>query len=198
MDIQGFIKNPVRLAYIGVVVLLQILIVIKLPEIGRHRGEGKKIVQRQRLAVLLLQVISLAVVIGAPYSDRWGVAALGEGNAIRYLGLVLFALGFTAMNWAEATLGKQFSVQVTIQEGHTLVTEGLYRYVRHPRYLGIIIYNVGLSLVYRSWLAVVLVAILTGVLLWRIQDEEVLMQREFGVEWQSYSTQSWRLIPFVY
>lgn len=198
MDLQGFIRNPVRLAYIGVVVLLQVLIVIQIPEVGRNRGEGKKIVQRQRLAVLLLQVISLAVVIGAPYSDRWGVATLGEGNAIRYLGLVLFALGFTAMNWAEAILGKQFSVQVTIQEGHTLVTEGLYRYVRHPRYVGIIVCNVGLALVYRSWLALVLVAALIGVLLWRIQDEEALMQSEFGMEWQNYSTQSWRLIPFVY
>jgi len=102
------------------------------------------------------------------------------------------------MNWAEAKLGKQFSIQATIQEGHTLVTEGLYRHVHHPRYLGIIVSNVGLSLVFRSWLALVLVAVLTGVLLWRIHDEEALMRQEFGAEWQSYSSRSWRLVPFVY
>ena len=198
MDISGFIRNPVRLAYIGVAVLLQVLIVIRMPEIGRKPDKGKKTVQCQRMAVLMLQVISLAIVIGAPYSDRSGVATFGAGNAIRYLGLALFALGLAAMNWAEAKLGKQFSIQATIQEGHTLVTEGLYRYVRHPRYLGIVVNNVGPSLVFRSWLALVLVAVLTGVLLWRIHDEEALMRQEFGAEWQSYSSRSWRLVPFVY
>jgi protein-S-isoprenylcysteine O-methyltransferase Ste14 len=146
----------------------------------------------------MLQVISLAIVIGAAYSDRRGAGTFGEGNAIRTLGLVLFVVGFAAMNWAEATLGKQFSVQVTIQDGHMLVTEGLYRYVRHPRYLGIIVYSVGLSVVFRSWLTLVLVAVLIGVLLWRIHDEEALMRQEFGVEWQSYASRSWRLVPFVY
>ena len=70
MDISGFIRNPVRLAYIGVAVLLQVLIVIRMPEIGRKPDKGKKTVQCQRMAVLMLQVISLAIVIGAPYSDR--------------------------------------------------------------------------------------------------------------------------------
>jgi len=198
MDIPGFFENPVRLAYIVTVVFLQVLVVIKFPEIGRKRDEGKKVVQRQRLAVVLLQVITIAIIIGAPYCDRRGIATLGGGNPFRYLGLALFVLGFMVMNWAEATLGKQFSVQVTIQEGHTLVTEGLYRYIRHPRYLGIIVYNVGISLVFLSWLALILVVALAGVLLWRVQDEEALMRQEFGTEWQRYASRSWRLIPFVF
>jgi protein-S-isoprenylcysteine O-methyltransferase Ste14 len=198
MDVQGFAGHPARLAYIVLVVLLQVFVVIKFPEVGRNRGKGTKTVRRQRLVVLLLQVIPLAIVIAAPYSDRRDIAVLGGLEIVRYLGLGLFALSFITMNWAEASLGKQFSVQVTIQEDHKLVTDGLYGYLRHPRYLSIIMFNVGISLVYRSWLALILVAALTLVLLWRIYDEEAFMHQEFWTEWEAYSRRSWRLIPFVY
>lgn len=198
MDAQGFLGHPARLGYVVLIALLQVFVMVKMPEVGRNRGEGNKIVHRQRLAVLLLQVLSLAIVITAPYSDRRDIAVLGEFEPVRYLGLGLFALGFITMNWAEASLGKQFSVQVTIQEDHKLVTGSLYRYLRHPRYLSIIIFNVGISLVFHSWLALILVAALTLVLLWRIHDEEAFMHQEFGTDWEAYAKRSWCLIPFVY
>lgn len=197
-DLRGFMSDPVRPGYAVIVVLLQIFIVIRLPEVGSNRGKGKKTVRRQRLAVLLLQVLSLAIVITAPYCDRRNIAVLGEVEILRYFGLVLFAVGFIGMTWAEASLGKQFSVQVTIQNSHRLVTDGPYRYMRHPRYLGIMLFTTGISLVFRGWLALILVAVLTLVLIWRIHDEEALMQQEFGTDWETYSQRSWRLIPFVY
>jgi protein-S-isoprenylcysteine O-methyltransferase Ste14 len=64
--------------------------------------------------------------------------------------------------------------------------------------LGIILFTMGISLVYRSWLALILVAALTLVLIWRIYDEEALLHQEFGTDWEAYSQRSWRLIPFVY
>jgi protein-S-isoprenylcysteine O-methyltransferase Ste14 len=197
-DLQGFMAHPARVGYVALVILLQGFVLLKFPGIGRTRGEGTKTVRRQRLAVLLLQVIPLATVIVAPYSDRRAIGVLGEYAIMRYLGLVLFALGFITMNWAEAALGKQFSIQVTLQEGHALVTDGPFRLLRHPRYLSIIVFNLGIALVFRSGIALLLVVALTVVLLWRIHDEEAFMRAAFGNEWEAYSRQSWRLIPFVY
>jgi protein-S-isoprenylcysteine O-methyltransferase Ste14 len=102
------------------------------------------------------------------------------------------------MHWAVACLDKQFSVQVTIQEDHRLVTDGPYRYLRHPRYAGVIMVFLGISLVFRSWLALPLVGTLALVLIWRIQDEEALLRREIGSDWEAYSKTTWRLIPFVF
>jgi protein-S-isoprenylcysteine O-methyltransferase Ste14 len=197
-DIQGFIANPARLGYAILIVLMQIIIVIKLPEAGRNRGRGKQTVARQRIALLLLQLIPLAIVVIAPYCDRRAIFTINASEFIRYLGLGLFVLGMIGMHWAEARLDKQFSVQVTIQENHQLITDGPYRYIRHPRYLGIIIFISGIALIFRSWLALILVAALTIVLFWRIYDEEMLMRNQFGAAWDTYCRKSWRLIPFVY
>ena len=197
-DVQGFVAHPARLGYVTLMVLLQIFITLKFPNAGRTGGEGTKTLGRQRVAVMLMQVFSLAIVVAAPFSDRRDFAVIDGVEAVRYAGLVLFAFGFFAMNWAEASLGKQFSIQVTIQQDHQLVTDGLYRYLRHPRYLAIIIFNVGLALVFRSWLALILTAALTTVLLWRIHDEEAFMHQEFGAAWEAYSRKSWHLIPYVY
>jgi protein-S-isoprenylcysteine O-methyltransferase Ste14 len=197
-DLQGFIDHPVRLGYAVIVVLLQIFVVIRLPEVGGRRATGENITPRERLTLVPLQVIPLAIVIVAPYCDRREIAVLGELDLLRYLGLALFTSGFLGMHWAEAFLDKQFSVYVTLQEDHKLVTEGPYRHLRHPRYLGIIIFTAGISLVFRSWLALILVAALALVLIWRIQNEEALMHREFGTDWEAYSQRSWRLIPYVY
>lgn len=197
-DIRGFITNPARLGYIVLVVLVQLFIVVKFPEVGRSRA-GEKTVRRQRVAVLLMQAFSLAIVIVAPYSDHRSIAVLSDdAQIIRYPGLVLFSIGLILTTWAEAKLGKLFSMEVTIQADHKLVTDGLYQYLRHPRYLGILLFSIGISLVFRSWLTLLLVLAMTLVLLWRIHDEEALMHEEFGPAWESYSRRSWRLIPFVY
>jgi protein-S-isoprenylcysteine O-methyltransferase Ste14 len=196
--VRGFLADPARLAYVILVSLIQAVLVIFWPGVGRQGRAGAQVVRRQRTVVVLMQVLTLAIIILAPFCDRRGIAVFDDTAYLRYLGLVLFALGFIGMNWAEAALGKQFSVQVTLQEDHQLVTSGPYRYLRHPRYACILLYNLGLALLFRSWLALLLVGLLAGVLLWRIRDEEMFMHLAFGSEWESYSQRSWRLIPWVY
>jgi protein-S-isoprenylcysteine O-methyltransferase Ste14 len=102
------------------------------------------------------------------------------------------------MNAAVVTLGRQFSIDVTIQKNHKLITGGIYRFIRHPRYLGIMMFMSGISLVFRSWISVFLSVLTAAILIWRINDEERLMHREFGGVWENYRSKSRRLIPFIY
>ncbi len=78
------------------------------------------------------------------------------------------------------------------------MTEGVYRYLRHPRYLGIVVFTLGFALVFRSGVGLALVPAETFVLLWRIGDEEALLRSEFGPAWDAYAERSWRLVPFVF
>ena len=102
------------------------------------------------------------------------------------------------MQAGEKYLAKQFSIEVTLQNDHQLIQSGPYKFIRHPRYLGILTFFVGISLTFRSLLGVFIVIALVGVLIWRIFAEEKLMRQAFGKEWEEYQSKTWRLIPFVF
>nr|MBP7689725.1 isoprenylcysteine carboxylmethyltransferase family protein [Thermoflexales bacterium] len=81
---------------------------------------------------------------------------------------------------------------------HQLITSGPYRYVRHPRYVGIFAFNLGVALTFNSLLATLLAVGLLLVLMWRIGTEETMLRQAFGSDWTAYAQRSWRFIPFVY
>ncbi|MBN2257924.1 MAG: hypothetical protein JW704_08880, partial [Anaerolineaceae bacterium] len=66
------------------------------------------------------------------------------------------------------------------------------------RYLGGFVQGIGLSLLFRSWLGLILTAVFLAIILFRIRDEEALMAREYNQEWRSYCDRSWRLLPLIY
>ena len=197
-DIAGFIHNPFRLAFIIMMAILSVFVIIFVPDEGRSHGEGKKLVKRQKLSLLLLQIIPPMIILLSPFFDHRGIGLFGENSIIRLIGLVISFLGFILMNWSVMILGKQFSVDVTIQENHKLITNGPYKYIRHPRYLGIIVFFTGVSLVFLSRISIMLSLILLIVLLWRIKDEEDLMHKEFKKDWEYYKKRTFSLIPFIY
>jgi protein-S-isoprenylcysteine O-methyltransferase Ste14 len=195
---RGFFAHPVRVAYGVVVVLVIVVALTLLPDGGRGRREGTKTVARQRIAVLLLQILGVGTIVVAPWGDGRGIGVLPLGDAARYAGLALFAAGYGVVLWATAVLGKQFSVQVTIQAGHKLITSGPYRLVRHPRYTGIVMFLAGYGLMFLSWWALCIVGGVAVVLAWRIHDEEGLLREQFGSQWDDYARRSRRVIPFMY
>lgn len=181
-NVTGFASSGVRLAYAATVVVVQVLVEVLFPGAKTASEEGVETVPRQRVAVVLLQILSVGVFLVAGYTDRRGLFPLGMPSAGRYLGVCLFALGMLTVSWVEWVMGRQFSVQVTIQLEHRLLTTGPFRIIRHPRYLGIVIFTLGAAMVFNSWPAVVTVGLLLMVLMWRIRDEETLMDAHFGAE----------------
>ena len=76
--------------------------------------------------------------------------SLNYGDGGRAAGFIFMIPGFLLMQTAEKYLDKQFSVQVTLQENHKLIQNGPYRFIRHPRYLGITAFFLGISITFRS------------------------------------------------
>jgi len=197
-DISGFLDHPARLFFFLLVLVLNAFAAIRIPEIGKGRPVEKTTIRRQHLAVAFLQILSLALVLVGPFCDRRGIAVMAGVDILRYAGLCLYSCGFLLMHASEWSLGKQFTMEVSIHEGHTLLTDGPYRHIRHPRYLGIMVFSIGVALVFRSWIALICAVATALVLLWRIHDEEALLHQEFGAEWEAYVQRSWRLIPYVW
>lgn len=131
------------------------------------------------------------------YTDRKELWTI-DGDTIRWLGVALFAAGGALRIWPVFVLGHRFSGLVVIQPGHTLVTNGVYRVIRHPSYLGLLINSLGWSLAFRSAAGVLLTLSLIPPLLARIHAEENLLHSEFGDEYNAYRPYTWRLIPGIY
>jgi protein-S-isoprenylcysteine O-methyltransferase Ste14 len=131
------------------------------------------------------------------YTDRMNFWTFG-GEGVRWFGALLYMIGGVLRLWPVFVLGKRFSGLVAIQPGHRLMTEGLYRRLRNPSYLGMIIIAVGWALAFRSGVGLLLTALMLIPLIARIQSEEALLSAQFGSEYEAYCARSWRLIPWIY
>jgi protein-S-isoprenylcysteine O-methyltransferase Ste14 len=201
-DVRGFLALPPRRGYGWLIVGFALAVgyqAIDAPEgIRGSSGREDKLVGRQHIVRRAVELLLLWALLFLPFADRRGMAVFAASQAARWAGVALVGLGLGLVFWSGLALGKMYSADVTVQEGHHLVTTGLYRHIRHPRYLGAVLTGFGLALTFRSWLGLLLAVAFIGIIASRIRDEEVFMRQEFGAEWEDYCRHSWRLIPFLY
>jgi protein-S-isoprenylcysteine O-methyltransferase Ste14 len=131
------------------------------------------------------------------YTDRLDFWTI-DGDAIRWVGVLLFAVGGALRVWPVFLLGNRFSGLVAIQPGHTLLTTGIYSIIRHPSYLGLLVASLGWALAFRSAVGVLLTLLLLPPLLARIRAEETLLHSQFGDAYDAYCRRTSRLIPGLY
>ena len=141
--------------------------------------------------------VILALVLVPPFCDRRNVWTI-DGDTVRYFGLILFFAGSILRLAAAFALGHRFSGLVAIQPDHQLKTNGLYRYIRHPSYTGLLVAMIGWVLVFRSAIGLLLNIPLFLLLLSRMNDEEKFLETHFGGHYRAYREKTRRLIPFVY
>jgi protein-S-isoprenylcysteine O-methyltransferase Ste14 len=164
---------------------------------GANLSPGVREDRVNRWVIVAFGLIGLVAAYLPAYTDRKEFCTL-DGDAIRWLGVVLFAAGGALRIWPVFVLGHRFSGLVAIQPGHTLVTTGLYRVIRHPSYLGLLVNSLGWALAFRSGVGVLLTALLIPPLVARIRAEERLLRSQFGGEYEVYCSRASRLIPGVY
>ena len=158
---------------------------------------GEREDRGNRWVIAAFGVISLLLGYVPAYDDRTELWTI-DGDAVRWLGVVLFAAGGALRMWPVFVLGRRFSGLVAIQPGHTLVTDGVYGVIRHPSYLGFFVGSLGWALAFRSGLGVLLTALLIPPLLARINAEERLLRSHFGEEYDAYCRRTSRLLPGIY
>lgn len=114
-------------------------------------------------------------------------------------GFVVFIFNSVLRYQAITTLGSFYNPRVAIYQEHCLITEGIYRRIRHPMYLSAILNVIAISLIFSSWgaLLIMLFAVLPAVV-YRINIEEEFLLKHLGSEYQRYMEQSKRMIPGIW
>src|SRR6266508_578393 len=164
---------------------------------GGNLSPGEREDRGNRWVLVAFGLIGLLLAYLPAYTDRTDFWSL-DGDAVRWLGVVLFAAGGALRIWPVFVLGRRFSGLVAIQPGHTLVTGGIYGVIRHPSYLGLLVGSLGWGLAFRSGIGVLLAALMIPPLLARIRAEERLLRTQFGAEYEAYRRCTSRLIPGIY
>lgn len=126
-----------------------------------------------------------------------GWSALGLPAAARWIGAPLLAAGVGLAMWARFTLGRSSTVTAVPAPDAALVTDGPYRWLRHPIYsAGLLLFPGGVLLT-DSGLVLLAGALVLGVLEIRTRREEALLLERFGDAYRRHMLRTRRWLPRV-
>jgi protein-S-isoprenylcysteine O-methyltransferase Ste14 len=188
-----FFSHPARIVL--VVILLALAVASFFTQVNLSTGVRED--RGNRWIIAAVSIIALLCAYLPAYTDRKELWTI-DGDAVRWLGVLLFAVGGVLRLWPVFTLGRRFSGLVAIQPGHALVTHGIYGVIRHPSYLGLLINALGWVLAFRSIVGILLTLLMIPPLVARMNAEERLLRSEFGDAYDAYRARTSRLIPGLY
>jgi protein-S-isoprenylcysteine O-methyltransferase Ste14 len=164
----------------------------------RTRNSGGNV--RDRGTQLMLWIVIFGAITACDWiSGSHAPTMFGGAHWLKICSILVLALGLVIRWTAILSLGKSFSANVAIQPSQTVYRGGLYRWVRHPSYLGMLIIFLAIGIHSRNWIALFAVLVPTTLaLLYRIHVEEIALNQAFGVAYASYSKSTRRLLPFIY
>jgi len=90
------------------------------------------------------------------------------------------------------------TAKLKIVKEHKLVKDGLYKHIRHPLYLGEILRNLGVVVIFSSVYGILIVLLASTFLFFRMDIEEKMLISVFGEEYKKYKRNTKRLIPHIY
>lgn len=116
---------------------------------------------------------------------------------ISFAGVIIVILGIWGRNYSIKFLGRYWSGDIEIKNGHRIIKEGPYALMRHPAYLAMILNGVGLCLIPNSYYSLLFTFLCyVPALLARMYLEESIFIKEFGQEYLDYKKEVYAMLPF--
>jgi protein-S-isoprenylcysteine O-methyltransferase Ste14 len=184
----------------GGMLVMQVYFASRVRQAGERVAADRQAIEREGwwYAVVRgigsLALIAFLVLYGI-YPSWMGGLLVPLPDWLRWTGAAVGAGSFVLYGWAQATLGKEWSPHLQMRQEHDLVTWGPYARIRHPIYLALIGFLLGIALVTANWFFIGLLVVSVVVLALRIPKEEQMMIEDFGQAYVEYMARTGRLIP---
>lgn len=114
---------------------------------------------------------------------------------MRWAGAGFNVLTLGLLAWVHHTLGPNWSSNIEIRQGQTLVTNGPYRWMRHPMYSVLILWALSIFLLTASWLFGLIFVFFFVWFTWRTSVEETMLLSHFGEPYRTYMQHTGRFLP---
>ena len=116
--------------------------------------------------------------------------------AVGWIGVLVLLAYLWLFRESHRQLGKNWSITLEIRETHKLVTNGLYRFVRHPMYSAFWLWAIAQAMLLPNWIAGFAGLAGIGILYFsRINKEEAMMREIFGSEYDAFCAKTGRIFP---
>lgn len=155
-----------------------------------RRGPDEAVLMAAMFITMMILPLAHLATGGFAFADYvlpgWAVAA---GVFLEVPSLLVF--------WrSHADLGRNWSPGLEVRDGHTLVTHGIYRRIRHPMYAAIWLSVLAQPLLIHNWIAGFLVLpAFAAMWIIRVPREEAMLRRRFGTDWDGYCRRAGRVAP---
>lgn len=168
-------------------------------EVMKRREGGRKGEVSSRGLLKLIKAAKIGVLAGimvqtvAP--EVFPIAQ--DAAAVRVIGVSLYTAGLLLAVAGRLQLGGNWSdiESARVSAHHSVISSGLYRYIRHPIYVGDLLLLIGLELSLNSWLVLAVLLMAPVVLFQAVREEKKLLESLPGYD--SYCESTKRFIPFV-
>jgi protein-S-isoprenylcysteine O-methyltransferase Ste14 len=162
------------------------------------RFSTKSVKKRETSLERVQHLIPLILGFWLLFEKNWNgldMRLVPDTPAAWWPGLVLTAVGVTISIWARVSLGTNWSAVVTLKDGHELIRKGLYRWVRHPIYTGILLAMIGEATIkghLRGWLGFLIVWAAFYI---KARREEGFLRQEFGDGFEEHTRHTGMFFP---
>lgn len=113
-----------------------------------------------------------------------------------FIGTIVFVFALWLLWRSHADLGRAWRLTTEVKAGQRLVSDGVYKYIRHPMYAAHLLWGIAQALLIWNWISgPVSLVIFIPLYFLRVTREEKVMLEEFGDEYQVYMNRTGRIIP---
>jgi protein-S-isoprenylcysteine O-methyltransferase Ste14 len=161
---------------------------------------AKRPAKRERVGERAGYIIFMLLGFFLLYSGDPRFGALNQRFApekpwLDYLGAAMTLAGVLFAIWARYTIGKEWSAEIQIKQGHELIRLGPYAHIRHPIYSGILVALAGTALSINRYRAILGVGFFLAGFVRKARKEEVLLAREFGAAFDDHRRHTGFFLP---
>jgi protein-S-isoprenylcysteine O-methyltransferase Ste14 len=193
-------ETPFRVA---VLVILLVTIVVALYHRWVAASEGDKITYDDEgyLFATVLRLtgaaVWLAVALYLIYPSAIAWASVPLPGWVRWLAALVGGLAPLLLVWTLGSLGKNLTDTVMVRERATLVTDGPYRWVRHPFYVSAAVALLAVAVLAANWFIAAAGVVTLGMLAVRTPREEAMLIERFGDDYRRYMAATGQFLPWL-
>lgn len=165
---------------------------------ARYRNLNLVVDNKTTLDIIFLALNGIGMIVPIVYvlSSVLDFANYNLPAWMGWIGAVLFGYAIWLLWRSHADLGKNWTPILAIRQEHRLITNGIFKYIRHPMYAAHILWAIAQILILHNWIAgYSFVIFVVPHYLSRVKNEEKMMLEQFEEEYKIYMQRTGRVFP---